>query len=255
MVRQARHGVLVMSDADIVAGPTWLAEVIDALAPPDVGAVTCLYVGAAGAGFWSNLGAMAINYNFLPGVALGQALGLATPCFGSTIALTSRTLEAIGGFQAFADHLADDYEIGRAVRATGLRVATPPLAVSHLCIETSGRELAAHELRWNRTVRQIDPTGYAGSLLTHPLAFALMGAALLGAPAWTLGFVAAVIAARIVAKAVIDRATGAPVGAWWLLPARDVLSFVLFAAAFAVNTVHWQGRRFRVGPDGELIHA
>lgn len=257
--RLARHQILVLTDADIVAGSSWLGAVVGALTPEGVGAATCLYVGAPRAGGWSRLAAMAINYQFLSGVALGRAVGLATPCFGSTIALSAQMLEEIGGFEAFADHLADDYEIGRAVRAQGLRVAAPPLTVAHLCTEGSGMELVAHELRWNRTVRQIDPAGYAGSLITHPLALALAGAALLGVSgaAWgpALGLVAAVVATRMAAKAVIDQATGAPVGSYWLLPVRDVLSFGLFAAAFAVNTVHWQGRRFRVGPDGGLIHA
>ena len=47
---------------------------------------------------------------------VGTALGLAKPCFGSTIALNREALERIGGFEAFASQLADDYAIGAAVR-------------------------------------------------------------------------------------------------------------------------------------------
>ena len=47
------------------------------------------------------------------------------PCMGSTIALTRATLDEIGGFAAFADYLADDYEIGRAVRAKGYHPGHP----------------------------------------------------------------------------------------------------------------------------------
>ena len=36
---------------------------------------------------------------------------------------------------AFADSIADDYAIGAAVRATGLKVAIPPLIVAHACTE------------------------------------------------------------------------------------------------------------------------
>ena len=46
---------------------------------------------------------------------VGMALGLAKPCFGSTIALKREALNAIGGFEAFANQLADDYAIGAAV--------------------------------------------------------------------------------------------------------------------------------------------
>ncbi len=255
IARRARHGVLVMSDADIQVGPTYLRAVVGALAREGVGAASCLYVGTGGPDRWAKLSAMAIDYQFLPSVALGRAFGLARPCFGSTIAMTADVLAEIGGFEAFADHLADDYEIGRAVRARGYGVAVPPLVVSHLCTEASGTDLVAHELRWNRTVRQIDPAGYAGSAVTHPLALALIGALMLGLPGPALVLIFAIVAARTAAKLIIDAATGAGAGSCWLLPARDMLSFGVFLASFTVNTVGWQGRRFRVRRDGVLVHA
>jgi hypothetical protein len=39
------------------------------------------------------------------------------------------------------------------------------------------------------------------------------------------------------------------------MPILDIMSFGVFLASFAVNTVGWQGRRFRVGPDGVLFHS
>jgi ceramide glucosyltransferase len=185
---------------------------------------------------------------------LGKTLGMAEPCFGSTIALTANTLQRIGGFRAIADHLADDYEIGRAVRALGLSIAIPPMTVSHRCLEASLGALVDHELRWGRTVRQIDPGGYAGSLITYPLPLALIAGALLGFSPPALGLIFAAFGVRIACKVYIDTATGARAGRWWLIPARDILSFGVFISSFTVNTVGWQGRRFRVGRDGVLSH-
>src|SRR5205823_5721796 len=107
---------------------------------------------------------------------MGAAMGLASPCFGSTIALRRSTLEAIGGFEAFGDRLADDNEIGKAIRAKGLAVALPPIAVSHTCTETTLGALLLHELRWARTIRLVDPKGYAGSLITYQLPLAILSA-------------------------------------------------------------------------------
>jgi len=255
IVQRADHDVLVMSDADILVGPHYLRDVVAALGCEGVGAASCLYVGAGGADRWSRLSAMAINYQFLPSVALGTAFGLARPCFGSTIAITATVLREIGGFEAFVDHLADDYEIGRAVRARGYRVAAPALVVSHLCTEASAGELVGHEVRWNRTVRRIDAAGHAGSVITHPLPLALLGATLLGFPTLGLVLISTIVGVRIGGKFFIDAATGVRAGPWWLIPARDVLSLGVFLASFAGNTVGWQGRRFRVGRDGVLIHA
>jgi ceramide glucosyltransferase len=104
---------------------------------------------------------------------------LARPCFGSTLALRRQTLGEIGGFIAFADCLADDYAMGAALRARGHTISIPPFAIAHMCTEASARDFWRHELRWARTIKSIDPIGYAGSIVAHPLAWALI-AALLG---------------------------------------------------------------------------
>jgi ceramide glucosyltransferase len=70
-----------------------------------------------------------------------------------------------------------------------------------------------------------------------------------------MGLLVATLASRLLLKVCVDAATGSRAGPWWLLPIRDVLSFGVFLSSFAVNTVGWQGRRFRVGPDGALLHT
>lgn len=254
MMAQARHDVLVLSDSDITAAPDYLARITDALAQPGVGVVTCLYTGRGASGLASQLSAMAVSYQFLPNAVLGASLGLAQPCFGSTIALTRQTLDRMGGFEAFADLLADDFEIGRAARDLGLSIAIPPITVSHACAEAGAKELMDHEIRWGRTIRLIEGAGYAGSAVTYALPMALIALACLGPTPLALAAAAAAIAARLVLKMQVDGATGARSGSLWLLPARDVLSFTVFLASFASNQVRWRGRRFRVQPDGVLTH-
>lgn len=252
---RARHEVLVLSDADILVEHDYLRRVTAALAGREVGAVSCLYVGLSSRNLWSRLSAMGIDYQFLPSAVLGKSIGLAQPCFGSTIAITQAVLEEIGGFAAFADHLADDYEIGRAVRARGYRIAIPAMTVAHHCTEADRASLLDHELRWGRTVRQIDPAGYAGSIVTYPIPLALIAAALSGLAPWSVALIVATWLSRLSLKACVDAVTGARAGPWWLLPVRDCLSFGVFMASFAVNTVGWQGRRFRVGRGGLLLQT
>ena len=133
IAERAKHEIIVVSDSDIAVSCDWLSKVVGALLQPGIGAVSCPYTGLAGASAWSTLAAMGTSYDFLPGVVFGTWWGVAHACLGSTIALRKSTLAQIGGFEAFADYLADDYEIGRAVRQRGLRVALLPHAVSHRC--------------------------------------------------------------------------------------------------------------------------
>ena len=168
--------IIVLSDSDIRVGPDYLRQITDALHAPGVGLVTCLYRGLPITGVWSRLAAAEIDHGSFPACLSALRLGLAKPCFGSTMALRAETLRRIGGFAAFADQLADDYAIGAAVRRLGLEVAIPPMVVDHVCSEHSFVELARRELRWARTIRLVDPLGYRGSVVTHPLPFALVAA-------------------------------------------------------------------------------
>jgi ceramide glucosyltransferase len=251
MARRARRDCIVLSDSDITVGPRYLAQVTQALAAPGVGAATCLYYGVAAAALWSRLSALAIDAHFLPNALVGLRTGLATPCFGSTIALTRQRLAEIGGFEAFADRLADDYAIGEAVRARGLRVATPAMLVAHSCSESSLPELWRHELRWARTIRSVDPWGYAGSLVTHPLAWAVIAVAA-GAPALGAGVGALAIACRIVLLRAVRRNFGLAAPPYWLLPVRDLLSFAVFVWSFCGGRLAWRGRSYHMRADGRL---
>jgi ceramide glucosyltransferase len=253
MIPAAKHGILILSDSDIRVPHNWLTEVTGALARPGVGLVTCLYKGEAGGrGLWPTLAAMGTSYDFLPNVVTGVSLGLAEPCMGSTIALTRDVLEKIGGFDAFASYLADDYEMGRAVRKLGLELAIPALGVGHSATETSVAELVNHELRWNRTIRRINPAGHIGSIITFTVPLALMAAVLLDFRPASLAVLGIALGARLFLKYRIDRIFATNAGPAWILPLRDVLSFGVFVASLWGETVQWRGTRLSVERSGVL---
>lgn len=255
MLPVARHDTLVLSDSDIAVGPQWLAQVTAALARPGVGIVTCLYTGEPareGHPLWSSLAAMSTSYAFLPNAVLGTSLGLASPCFGSTIALRRQTLDEVGGFAAFADQLADDYEMGRAVREMGYTLAIPAMGVSHTAAETSARDLFQHELRWSRTIRLVNPAGHLGSVVTHAFVFALLAAGLLHFNAVSLALLIAALGSRLFLKLRIDGLFGTYAGPFWLMPLRDILSFAVFITSLFGERVHWRGSRFAVEASGVM---
>jgi ceramide glucosyltransferase len=251
LARVASGDVIVVADSDMRVGRGYLAAVIGALQTPGVGVVTCLYRGLPLGGRWSSLAGMAIDHHFLPSVLVGLQLGIATPCFGSTLALERATLVRIGGFEAFAGYLADDYAIGAAVRTLGTAVAIPPMVLDHICSQERLTALLAHELRWARTIRRVDPWGYAGLIVTHAVPFGLM--ALLLAPGGaSVGVFMAALACRRALQIQVDRVLGRSLyGPWWG-PLRDALSFAVFVASFWSGTVSWRGRSYRVRRDGTL---
>lgn len=255
MMTLVQHDIIVTIDSDIEVGPHYLSTLLGGLHAPAIGAVTALYHGAAGAGIWSRLSALAINTHFLPHAVAAIALRLAKPCFGASLAMHRETLRRIGGFAAFADCLADDYMIGQAVRSLGLKVAVSTFTVGHVCFEHDLKGLLARQLRSARTIRSIDPLGHAGSILTLPFSLALL-AALFGAssalfiPALVVSLIA--LGCRVMLAVSVRHAFGLTRQDYWAIPLQELILIAAYVVSFFTAGVTWRGHRYRVMAGGRL---
>jgi len=243
----ARHEIIVLSDSDIEVKRDYLSKVTDALQQPGVGGVTCLYHGVPGRSLPSVISSLAINVHFLPNAVAAIFFGLVRPCFGSTIALTRETLTRIGGFCAFADRLADDFLIGEAVQASGCKLAIPTFTVGHACHETTFQEFFFRQLRCARTIKALDPIGYAGAVIANPLPLALIASLQLSRGSFTILGAAALC--RLIQCQVVERTFALPRQKYLLLPLVDVSLFIVFVASFFGSSVVWRGHRYRLDGD------
>jgi len=253
MLPQARHAVVIISDSDVRVGPGWLDTVVAALAPAEVGAVTCLYRGRPGSSAASRLAAMFINDWYFPAVLVSQALGDHSFASGVTIALRRQTLESIGGLQVIADHLADDWLLCERVRRLGLDTVLSRFVVETDNAEESWRAHAGRELRWMRTIRTVAPLGYAFMCLSIFLPIALLGVLLAWPSPWALGLAALTLLNRVGIHIVQRTRAGASLGYdWTLIPLRDGLLFAVWVVGFLGRGITWRGRRYRVRSGGAL---
>jgi ceramide glucosyltransferase len=250
MLAHARHDTLVLSDSDIMVGPDYLRRVVGLLDLPRAGAATCLYFGV-GKGLWTGLSALAINTQFLPMALVAARFRLQQHCCGATIVLRRSMLERIGGFEAFADELADDHAIGAAVRKAGFDIASAPFLVGHCCFEATAGELFSHQLRVARTIKSIAPWGYAGTVITHPLPLALLGA--LGDGTGAAAIVATALIFRVILGRCVERRFGLPRQSPWLIAFYDLIAFGAYVASYFGTTVSWSGADYRVSSEGMLI--
>ena len=255
MARAVSNEIIVLSDSDIRVDRDYLNHVVERLHRPKVGFVTCLYTGEACSGAWSELSTMGINYQFLPNVVMGLRLHMAEPCFGATVAFRRRILDEIGGFELLNNQLADDYDLGRAIRRLGYIGDVAPLPVVHQCAERSLAELWRHEARWARTIRMIDAWGFVGQGLTHATAWALLGCLFCGFNPASGAALLAILASRLYVVHCVDMAAGSRARNLWLLPVRDLFSFAVFVSAYFGTTVTWRGRRYNVDRAGALSPA
>lgn len=252
MSARIAHDIVVVADSDIRVPADYLRRVVGALDRQEGGAVTIPYYGIAAGGLWSLLSRLNIDGHFLPGVLIGASFKLSRPCLGSTIALGRHSLAAIGGFEAVADCLADDYAIGAALTKRGEPVGLLRFAVGHVCAESSAAELWRHELRWAMTIRTVDPWGYLGWSVAH--AFALAVIALCAGGGWpALALIFTALVCRCLLLRSVARCYGLPAHPYWLIPLRDSWSFAVFVAALVCRGVSWKDQRYRLMSQGTLM--
>jgi len=256
LVRQAKHDIFILADADMRVDPAYIRAVVASLEERMVGLVTCLYCGVGRRGIASQLNVMFINEWFLPAALVGARIERLCHAFGATIACRRDTLRAIGGFDAVANYLADDYMLGWLASRRGLRVALAPYLVENVVAERDLRSLFFHELRWARTLRTVRPVSYFCSLLTYGIPVSLIWAGVGTAGRMALLAAGMHIGLRCLVRAQLYRSLKrrVPWSETWLVPVRDTASFILGVLSFFGHTVRWHDEPFRVRRDGRLEH-
>jgi len=249
LAAHARYPVLLVNDSDILVEPGYLQAVAATLEDSGAGLVTCLYRGRAES--WAaSFEALGVATEFAPSVLVARLLGVSEFALGSTMAFRAETLRRIGGFDAIAAYLADDYQLGRRICALGYRIAFARVVVETSLGAQTWRQAWRHQLRWSRTIRVSRPAGYLGYVVTHATFWAMVA---LAADQWWAGgaaFGARMIAGVVVAGGILhDRPA---VTRFWMMPLRDLFGFAVWLAGLAGNRVDWRGRRLRLRRDGRI---
>jgi len=248
MLHEASYDILLIDDSDIRVGPDYLRQVTVPLSDPEIGLVTCLYRGTAANTLGSRLEALGISTDFVPGVLSARFLeGGLRFGLGSTLVFRRQDLAATGGFESILDYLADDYELGRRIAATGKRVELSGAVVDTFLPAYTVREFCRHQLRWWRTIRDARRWGYAGLLFTFGLPWALAALIASSEAGWAWWLFSLTVAARMsvgLGTALFVLHDRQVLKQLILLPLRDLVAPVLWAAGLIGNRIHWRGDDF-----------
>ncbi|HYC22853.1 MAG TPA: bacteriohopanetetrol glucosamine biosynthesis glycosyltransferase HpnI [Candidatus Bathyarchaeia archaeon] len=255
MLEHARHEVLVIADSDIRVPENYLTALVPYLEQPGAGLVTCMYRAVGGSSFASQLEALFINTDFGPMVTVARQVETQSYAFGATICLRRAVLAEIGGLEALADYLADDYQMGYLTVAAGYHSVLAPIVVETVLDLDTMDDVFAHQLRWARTYRICRPRGYLAAFVTHSTMWscAYLIAAHARPGAWAI-FAAAVGTRMLAGGLIADRVLGVK-DIWrrlWLVPFKDLFISTIAALAFVGNTVRWGDTRYVVSPDGRM---
>ncbi len=245
LAQAARHQMLLVNDSDILVPPDYLRTVMAPLEDPSVGLATCLY-RARGSSFPAKFEALGIATDFVPSLLVARVVGVVQFALGSTMAFHTNELHAIGGFEAIADFLADDYQLGERIAKTGKQIAIAACPVETSLGAGSWKDIWKHQVRWSRTIRVSQGAGYAGSVITQAAPWCLLAIATGHWPI-ALGCYTIRIAAGWAAATVV----GANIEAW-LIPFRDVFGTAVWAAGMIGGEVEWRGQRLKLRKDGRI---
>ena len=258
MLERVKHERIVIVDSDIRVSRDYLRKVLAPLSDERVGMVTCLYRAAEPPDFGARLEAVGITSEFAPGVLMAWMLEGVKFALGSTMATTKTRLESIGGFRALADYLADDFMLGNLIEKDGYEVRLSNHVVETVMQPVGFAGMIRHQMRWARSTRISRPMGYLGLILTFGTALALLNVIVAQASVFSLSFFAATLAIRLTMGWLIGvhwLGDNVLKKYFWLVPARDLLSFSIWCLSWVGNKVEWRGRRFKVQRSGKMFQV
>jgi ceramide glucosyltransferase len=257
MLAQARYEHLIVNDSDIRVEGDYLRRVLDPLADSRTGLVTCLYRGIAASTLGSRLESLGISTDFCPGVLAARELEDIKFALGSTMAFRRRDLAAIGGFEALADYLADDYHLGRRIAGLGLKIELCEVVVETFLPRYGLSEFLVHQLRWARAIRDSRFWGYLGLGVSFGLVWALLTLILAGGSGWAWGLLGITAAMRFAVAIFVGACVLRDeyvMRRLALIPLRDAVAMMVWLVSFAGHTVSWRGDVFEL-TNGKLVRA
>jgi ceramide glucosyltransferase len=259
LLRKSKYDILIINDADIRVRPDYLRAIVPPLMNPDVGLVTTPYraIMDSNKGLYSLLTSLYINTDFFPAVMVANKLSEIDFGLGATLAIKKEVLTEIGGFEALANLLADDYHLGNKVYKTGYKVALVPYLVDTLVHHQDFQGFFQQQLRWARTLRVCRPWGYFCNIITHGITastvFLLLSKfSCVGLVLFLLILITRLVTASRIASKFLNLSYGAYYIWIWLLPLRDLLATCFWLLSFLGNTVTWRNSRFVLDRKGRI---
>jgi len=252
--RYAKYPFILISDSNVMVDRHYLGEIVSHMENPDVGLVTNVIRGIRGRTIGSIFENLHLN-SFIAGSVCFLDRFLKMPCvIGKSMLMRRSDLDAIGGFVAVKDVLAEDYIIGKKIHDRGRKVVLSNHVIDNVNEYWGIKRFLNRHTRWGKLRWKIGGIRYLPELMGNAVFMSSMPLVMVDLSRLTVSFAVLVSSIKIAGDLYIGRKlkTGMNPFFYLLSPIKDLIVGIIWFVPILSNTIAWRGNRYLIGKDSVL---
>jgi ceramide glucosyltransferase len=249
LTREAKNEILVVTDSNVRVPEHYLDELVGLLEQPNVGLASNVFVGVGEQRLGAILDNLLLSSFCAPNLAIADLILPNDQIVGKSLAIPRKVLDQLGGWHEYKDVLAEDQQMGRALREHGYHSILGATPVFNIQRTQGVRAFWKRHSRWAMIRFRVLIPGVLLEPLLNSFLWALIAAlaSWRSSTAWLLaGAVAVASAALTQTAAYIARGHGFRWHHLLLVPVRDVLFFFIWLRGATLRWVDWRGTKLLV---------
>lgn len=253
--RMARFPYILISDSDVRVDTNYLMELIKHMEDPGVGLVSNLIRGIGSRTIGSLLENLHLNSFVIGNVALLTTFFKMPVVVGKSMLMRKKIFEAIGGFEAVKNVLAEDYVIGQEMQKKGAKLITTGHVINAVNHYRTLKQFLKRHARWGKLRWKLGIIGYAFELLSNAVFISCLPLVALGPAAHTISLTTAVFLIKILG----DYSLGKSIRSahhffhYLLSPIKDIIIGCIWFVPFFSRTVMWRRHKYKITKGTVLV--
>ncbi len=253
--RRAKYNLLLISDSNVRVEKNYLKAIAAHMEDPSVGLVSNMIKGVGGRSFGAVLENLHLN-SFIVGSVCFLDKYLRLPCvIGKSMLMRKGDLEAMGGFAAVKDLLAEDYIIGERMHKAGRKVVLSNHVIRNVNEYWEVKKFFNRHTRWGKLRWHIGGAKYLPELIGNAVFIACLPLTFSPITGMSLLLAAMVSSIKIARDYYIGKRLGTGMNPllYLLVPVKDLLIGCIWFVPLLSNRVAWRGNKYLIGRDSRLF--
>lgn len=250
----SRYDYVLISDSNIMVDKNYLKEIIRHMEDQDVGLVSNIIKGVGGRTIGSIFENLHLN-SFIIGSVCFLDRFLKMPCvIGKSMLMRKEDLEAIGGFKAVKDVLAEDYVIGEKIHRMGKKVVLSNYAIYNVNEYWGISRFLNRHTRWGKLRWRLGGIKYISELISNPVFMSFVAVLASEASKITISFALFIAFIKVLGDLYLRRIISSDSSpfVYLLSPVKDLIIGFIWFVPILNNRVMWRGNKYLIGRDSML---